>query len=72
MFLFLNRLYLFLCRTHVNNDTWYLDQRLNELGEEGWELVTAATDNSMDDDGDTYTESIYYTLKREMEETTDL
>lgn len=57
---------------NTNNDTWYLDQRLNELGEEGWELVTAATDNSMDDDGDTYTESIYYTLKRELEETTDL
>lgn len=50
-----------------NDDAWYLDQSLNELGEEGWELVTAATDNSMDDDGDTYTESIYYTLKRELE-----
>lgn len=55
-----------------NDDIWYLDQRLNELGEEGWELVTAATDNSMDDDGDTYTEFIYYTLKRELEEATDL
>lgn len=57
---------------NTNDDAWYLDQRLNELGEEGWELVTAATDNSMDDDGDTYTEFIYYTLKRELEEVTDL
>lgn len=45
----------------------YLDQELYELGEKGWELVTAATVNCMDDDGDTYTKYIWYTLKREIE-----
>lgn len=45
-------------------NAWYLDETLNNLGKDGWKLVTAATDNSVDD-GDTYTEFIYYTLKRE-------
>ena len=44
-----------------------LDDQLNALGEKGWELVAAATDNSMDDDGDTYTEYIWCTFKREIE-----
>ena len=44
-----------------------IDEQFNSLGKDGWELVTAATDNSMDDDGDTYTEFIWYTFKREIE-----
>ena len=50
-------------------DTEYddIDEQFNSLGKDGWELVTAATDNSMDDDGDTYTEYIWYTFKREIE-----
>ena len=44
-----------------------LDERFDSLGEDGWELVTAAADDSMDDDGDTYTEFIWYTFKREIE-----
>ena len=44
-----------------------IDKTFNTLGEKGWELVTAAGDNAMDDDGDTYTETIWYTFKREIE-----
>ena len=44
-----------------------INRELNSYGEDGWELVTAATDNAMDDDGDTYTEWIFYTFKREIE-----
>lgn len=43
-----------------------LDEELNALGEKGWELVTAAMENSVDDEGDTYTEYIWYTFKREI------
>lgn len=52
---------------NTNYGTDSLDAELNDLGYEGWELVTAATDNTVDDDGDTYTEYIWYTLKREIE-----
>ena len=48
-------------------DSSYLDKELDSLGEEGWELVTAASDNSINDDGETYTEYIWYTLKRELD-----
>ena len=50
-------------------DTEYddIDEQFNSLGKDGWELVTAATDNTTDDDGDTYTEFIWYTFKREIE-----
>ena len=53
----------------VNTDWEYdgIDDTFNTLGKKGWELVTAASDNTMDDDGDTYTESIWYTFKREIE-----
>lgn len=53
----------------VNTDYDYedIDGIFNSLGEDGWELVTAASDNTMDDDGDTYTESIWYTFKREIQ-----
>lgn len=53
----------------VNTDWGYdgIDETFNALGKKGWELVTAAGDNAMDDDGDTYTESIWYTFKREIE-----
>ena len=44
-----------------------IDETFNTLGEKGWELVTAATDNAMDGDGDTYTRYIWYTFKREIE-----
>lgn len=44
-----------------------INREFNSYGEDGWELVTAATDNAMDDDGDTYTEWIFYTFKREIE-----
>ena len=52
----------------VNTDYGYddIDERFNSLGKEGWELVTAASDNTMNDDGDTYTEFIWYTFKREI------
>lgn len=52
---------------NTNDGTDSLDYELNNLGDEGWELVTAATDNSVDGDGDTYTEYIWYTLKRELD-----
>ena len=55
----------------ISIDTDYdfedIDERFNSLGKDGWELVTAATDNTMDDDGDTYTGYIWYTFKRELE-----
>ena len=44
-----------------------IDKILDSFGKEGWELVVAATDNNADGDGDTYTESIWYTFKREIE-----
>ena len=49
----------------TDSDTETMDNRLDQLGADGWELVAAASDNSMDDDGDTYTETIWYTFKRE-------
>ena len=36
-----------------------INRIMDELGRDGWELVTAASDNSMDDDGDTYTEYLW-------------
>lgn len=51
----------------TDEDFCNIDEIFNTLGEDGWELVTAATDNTMDDDGDTYTGSIWYTFKREIE-----
>ena len=44
-----------------------INREFNSYGEDGWELVTAAGDNAIDDDGDTYTETIWYTFKREIE-----
>ena len=51
----------------TDEDFCNIDEIFNTLGEDGQELVTAATDNTMDDDGDTYTGSIWYTFKREIE-----
>ena len=54
----------------ISIDTDYdfedIDEQFNSLGKDGWELVTAATDNTTDDDGDTYTGYIWYTFKREI------
>lgn len=47
------------------SDVESVDETFDELGAKGWELVVAASDNSMDDDGDTYTKTIWYTFKRE-------
>lgn len=52
----------------ANSSTDEIDDIMNSCGIEGWELITAATDNSMDDDGDTYTEYIWYTFKRELDD----
>lgn len=52
----------------VYKDPDDFDEIFNKLGHEGWEMVTAATDNSKDDDGDTYTEYIWYTFKRELDD----
>ena len=55
-------------KADTNLDTDYLDSELDSLvGEKGQELVTAASDNSINDDGETYTEYIWYTLKREVD-----
>ena len=44
-----------------------LDEQLNKLGEEGWELVTAVPENNVNEDRETYTAYIWYTFKREIE-----
>lgn len=40
--------------------------RFDELGADGWELVSAAPENSINDDGETYTEYIHFFFKREI------
>lgn len=55
-------------KIETGTSTDEIDDIMDSWGEDGWELVTAATDNSMDDDGDTYTEYIWYTFKRELDD----
>ena len=54
--------------TTIEVNTYYgcgaIDKTFNSLGKEGWELVTAASENETDYDGDT---NIRYTFKREIE-----
>jgi lambda repressor-like predicted transcriptional regulator len=44
-------------------DATEIDQILNELGKEGWELITTEDKNGI---GDGSTEYFYYTFKREI------
>ena len=44
-----------------------IDETFNSLGERGWELVTVASDNCINDAGETYTGCHWYTFKREIE-----
>ena len=49
------------------NDFTCPEAALESLGRKGWELVTATSVNSINDDGVTYTEYILFILKREIE-----